>query len=1141
MAERLLTPSKITAWLDCAHFLTLRHEVEAGTRTVERSPFGEMAQMLLDKGAEHERAVLDQYRAEGLSVFEVPEQDKADESFQQWVDRVGDVLGEGHDVVFQMPFVHDGIRGIADFLRRVDDAEGGTFTYEPIDAKLARNEAKPGHVLQLCFYAEAIGAGTGRMPEWMRIELGSGRSEAVRVANVLPYWRRLRGRLAELLTEDDPEDGVVATRPKPCDHCQFCEFELVCDAQWRAADSLVHVAGLRTADRLRLQQDGVTTIAALAELDRAVAALDPVRQDTFVRQARLQVQARNAPDDTPPFELLSGLPAPGPTGLPAPGLIGFAALPAPDDGDVFLDFEGHPFWHADAELFFLFGLIERSPAGEWEFRAFWAHTKAEEATATEALVDHLATRRAQFPDMHVYHYNHTERSSLERLVTEHGVAELALEQLISTGAFVDLLPIVKGAMQVGVEGYGLKHVERLTDYERGHEIDQGAGAVVEYERWMASPEQAGLDRISAYNEDDVRATRALRDWLVTRRPTELAWRPAVLGRDEPDASLDERIEALHASGPGTVEHLMGDLLGYWRRERQVVGADAYRLSIADEVDQLDSLSAITRLTFRGTKDQVSAKTGRPLKWPWARFTFPPQPVDVDIRKGSKLIVALDEQEWLFFKVEHIDAAAGELSVTWDEAAAQAGIHPTSLVHYEWFQEGAKLTALEDLADEMLAGGVERGGRVGHAMLRRDLPAFVPGRGPDGGVFVGDVDAICGWASGLDRSSVPIQGPPGTGKTFTGAHLIRTLVNAGLRVGVTAMSHAAIDNLMQAVVDRFADEGDAHDLRAVRKAKEGSVRGIRYVDDNAGVARGDFDVVAGTTWLFASKPMREHPVDVLVVDEAGQLGLADTVAATISATNVILLGDPQQLPQVCKATHPGGAGASALEHLLDGELTVPADRGVLLETTWRMHPDVCSFISEVMYAGRLHSHESCGAQSAAGQTGLRWLRAEHTGCSTESPEEAAIVVAKVEELLGRDWTDQHGVTRPLAATDFMVVAPYNDQRRCIEAALRDNPATRGIEVGTVDKFQGQEAAVVLFSMTTSSSEFMPRSADFLFSKNRLNVAISRARCLAFLICTDQLLDTRAKDVEEMELISALCAFVERATLPSGGVRTGELVT
>ena len=1088
--------------------------------------------MLLAKGLEHETAVLERYRTDGLSVHVVPDRDKANnESFQQWVDRVGDVLAEGHDVVFQMPFVHEGIRGIADFLRRVDDPDTGTFTYEPIDAKLARKEAKPGHVLQLCFYAEAIEAATGVLPEHMHIELGSGRTETIRTADVLAYWRRLRGQLAKLLSDDAPTDTVA----EPCTHCDFCDFEQVCEDDWRAADSLVHVAGVRAADRVTLTNDGVATIAALAELDREVVDLDEARRETFVRQARLQVQARNAPDAKPPFELLEAPShtdhAPLDDDADAPDPIGFAALPAPDDGDVFLDFEGHPFWHADAELFFLFGLIERSPAGEWEFKAFWAHDKPEEAVATKALIDHLAARRVQFPDMHVYHYNHTERSSLERLVTEHGVAELALEQMITTGLFVDLLPIVKGAMQVGVEGYGLKHIERLTDYERGHEIDKGSGAVVEYERWMASKAPAEgaveLDRIAAYNEDDVRATRALRDWLVTQRPTDIAWRAAVIGQEEPDAELDARIEALHAFGPGTVEHLMGDLLGYWRRERSVVNADAYRLSIADEADQFESLAAITRLSFAGHRGPVQREDRQEAEVAGGALHVPAAAARRRRREGGEADHRAQRaglgcsSTW-----RPSTSTPASWRCTWNAAAVEKGVLPTSLVNYVWFREDAKLDGARG-AGRRDAGGTRRPGRpcdvaAGAAVVR-------PRQRPRSTVCSSaDVDAICGWSTGLDRSYVPIQGPPGTGKTFTGAHMIRTLVNAGKRVGVTAMSHAAIDNLMQAVVDRFAEEGDSENLRAVRKAKGGSVAGVQYVDDNTKVAEGDFNVIAGTTWLFASQAMRDNPVDVLVVDEAGQLGLADTIAATISASNVILLGDPQQLPQVSQASHPGGAGASALEHLLGDELTVPPDRGVLLETTWRMHPDVCEFISEVMYGGKLHSHESCVGQQAAGQTGLRWLRAEHEGCSTESAEEAAIVVAKVEELLGQPWTDQHGATRPLTVDDFMVVAPYNDQRRCIEAALRANPATAGVEVGTVDKFQGQEAAVVLFSMATSSSEFMPRTADFLFSKNRLNVAISRARCLAYLVCTDELLDTRARDVDEMALISALCSFVERAS-------------
>lgn len=1123
VAERLLTPSKITAWLDCAHYLMLRHEVDLGERSTPPNLFGEMAHMLIQKGLDHEQAVLELYRNAGREVFEVPGREPR-ESFSRWISRVGDVLGQGHDVVFQMPFVHEGIRGIADFLERVVD-DDGTVTYEPVDAKLARNAAKPGHVLQLCFYSETITAQTGQVPEQVHIELGSGDRQSVRVADVLPYWRRLRSQLAKVIAEP-PTD---LTKPEPCDHCGFCEFEQVCEAEWRSVDSLVHVAGARRADRALLESNDVGTIVALAELDREIAGLDTIRSERLVRQASLQVEARNAPEDAPPpFELVDA-PAAATGDLPEldaepiePELTGFGALPEPDDGDVFLDYEGHPFWKANVGLFFLFGLIERED-DEWRFKASWAHDQAEEAQATQALVDYLAERRRRFPNMHVYHYNHTERTSLVRLAADYGVAELELEQLIDTGLFVDLFPIVAGAMQVGVESYGLKHVELVTDYERSHDIDKGAGAVVEYEHWMKDHDRARLDRIGRYNEDDVRATQAVRDWLVDHRPDDVGWRDAVLVPELDDEELDARIEALHAHGPGTDEHLMGDLLGYWRRERRVVAADCLRLSMAEDHDQFESLGAIARLKFEGFEARFT-NAGNERKWPVAVFSFPPQPIDPDIKEKAKLIQALSEQEWAFFTLDAIDSVAGTLEVSWNQKMIDQGVYPTSLAHHNWYREAPKPDALCELADRMLAGDATA---VGHAIVRNEPARFHPGESPADGAFVGGFEKVCEWAPYLDHSFVPIQGPPGTGKTFTGAHVIRTLVKAGKRVGVTAMSHRAIDNLMEAVVERFAEEGDK--LRAVRKAKKGSVDGVEYVDDNTKCATGPYDVIAGTTWLFANQAMRDNPVDVLVVDEAAQLGLADTLAATVSAANVLLLGDPQQLPQVSKASHPNGSGASALEHLLGEDArTFPPDRGVLLDVTWRMHPDVCGFISDVMYEGKLTNEPSCDGQTTSAGTGLRWIRSEHLGQSTESPEEAAIVVDTIASLLGTDWTDQHGITRQLTTDDFIVVTPYNDQRRLLTQTLSANPGSLGVEVGTVDKFQGREAAIVLYSMATSSAESMPRNAEFLFSKNRLNVAISRARCLAYLICTDELLDTRARNVSEMELISALCSFVENAT-------------
>ncbi|MGO9157746.1 DEAD/DEAH box helicase, partial [Mycobacterium sp.] len=315
-----------------------------------------------------------------------------------------------------------------------------------------------------------------------------------------------------------------------------------------------------------------------------------------------------------------------------------------------------------------------------------------------------------------------------------------------------------------------------------------------------------------------------------------------------------------------------------------------------------------------------------------------------------------------------------------------------------------------------------------------------------------------------------------------------------------------------------------------KRQRGNLPGVTYTNDNKHCAQSEFNLVAGTTWLFAGDAMRGAPVDVLLVDEAGQLALADTLAASRSADNLVLLGDPLQLPQVAQAVHPGGGGRSVLEHVLDNDVTMAADRGVFLTETRRMHPDVCSFISDEVYEGRLVSHPSCSQQTTVFGTGLRWLQAHHQANSTKSPEEAEIVAAEIERLIGTPWTNQRGEAHPLTVNDFMVVAPYNDQVSLIRNRLNREDRTRGVPVGTVDKFQGQQAAVVFFTMATSTGADMTRGVDFLFSRNRLNVAISRARCLAYLVCTEGLLNTRARTVPEMRLLSTLSAFVEWSQRP-----------
>jgi uncharacterized protein len=391
-----------------------------------------------------------------------------------------------------------------------------------------------------------------------------------------------------------------------------------------------------------------------------------------------------------------------------------------------------------------------------------------------------------------------------------------------------------------------------------------------------------------------------------------------------------------------------------------------------------------------------------------------------------------------------------------------------------------------------------------------------------------------WVGELDRSVVAVQGPPGTGKTYRGARLIRRLLKEGKRVGVTGPSYAAIGNLMEAVVELFEAEGDLDTLRASQRYRTGDPRALEgkidYASSNPKGAHPRYQLVAGTSWFFCSAEIEAAPVDVLLVDEAGQVALADVVAMSLFASNVILLGDPLQLEQVSNAVHPEGSGASSLEHMLAGHQTIPDDRGVFIAETRRMHPSICRFISSQIYEDRLSSHPSCALQVVEGHgAGLRWLEATHEGNTTRSTEEAMLISSTIAELLGTPWTNQEGVTTPLVAADFMVVAPFNDQREELCRVLSLSPATSPVvaSVGTVDKFQGREAPVVFFSMTTSSSEGLSRGADFLFSRSRLNVAISRARSLAYLVSTDALLGTRATDVEGMRLIGTLNAFVEEA--------------
>ncbi len=617
---------------------------------------------------------------------------------------------------------------------------------------------------------------------------------------------------------------------------------------------------------------------------------------------------------------------------------------------MIFDIEGDPFWEPARGLHFLFGLVLRDGA-DWRYQPMWAHDRVEERRLFEGFVDLVHERLARDPGMHVYHYGAYEKAAITQLMGIYASREDAVDELLRRKVFVNLHTVVRQGLRAGVGSYSLKEIEALAEFERRADVKSGTRAVLAYERWMDTGDPARLESIAAYNDEDCRATLALRDWLVARRPDDASWADveAVAARDDADAGERGALRAALVEGaePGSPRWLAGELLEYHRREARPgwwwFFERLNQMTVEELVDDAESIGGLAPVG-RGIPDKKSLRH---------RLAFPPQqhklgagdkPYDPATRKLAGTIVDVDD-------------VGGTLELRRGPGLADVPL-PRALVPGGPLTTTEQRRALGRLAASMLAGD----GR--YPALRDILARNAPrlrGRPAGGSVQTIDTEELRGLTSALDGSYLFIQGPPGTGKTWTGARLVTALMRLGRRVGVAATSHKAIHNLLAEVEKAAREEGVR--FRGLKKCSDtndeslyhgDSITNAREVADFAG-ARPDVLLFAGTSWLFAHRDLdggATPMIDTLVIDEAGQVSLADALAMGAAARNVVLLGDPLQLAQVSQGTHPPGTEASVLEHLLGAHATIPPDRGVFLERTRRMHPDVCRFISEVVYESRL---------------------------------------------------------------------------------------------------------------------------------------------------------------------------------------------
>jgi uncharacterized protein len=1122
-----LTATDLVAHSACNHLMTLEKRVAVG-ELAKPDHYDPLLEILRERGQRHESAYLEHLRADGQAVTTIDGYEVDDRSVSQTVE----AMKAGEQVIAQAALRNGAWSGRADFLMRVEKLSAlGAWSYEVIDTKLAR-ETKGGTVLQLCLYADLLSDIQEVDPEFIHViaPWTDYQPQTFRFADYAAYFRQVRKAAENDINTEDP----IETYPDPKSHCDICRWQTQCDQRRRDDDHLCLVANISKAQIVELNAHGVATMKGLAELPTPIP-FEPKRGtkpslEKVRAQALIQVLARETAELR--REFLD----------PAPG-SGFGALPEPSAGDVFFDIESDQFV-GEHGLEYLFGYAFRNADSDLEYRAEWAFDPDAEKTAFERFADFITERRQQFPGMHVYHFAPYEPSALKRLMGRYASRENEIDNLLRGLVFVDLLSVVRNGLRASVESYSLKKLEPFFKFERKVSLHDANVALTRLSSQIELDDFDSVDEetksvVESYNADDCYSTAALRDWLEGLRD-ELISEGHSIDRPEPGAEASEeadeqaqRIQALVdklTEGVPVDEDertreqqgrwILAHLLEWHRREEKSVWWEYFRLSELQPDELLRERAAIAGLELVGTIE--TSNRGIPTD----RYKFIPQ--DTEVRAGDDLKSAGGDD---LGKVESVSMEDGTLDIK--KKGATAEIHPEAVFTHTLIRTNEQKAALFRLGEYVAEHGLEGDGpfKAGRSILLRSKVD------EDGIPLQHDdeltLDAALRIAPTLNGDVLPIQGPPGTGKSFTGAHVICDLVEKGMTVGITANSHKVIRNLIDKAIAVAVERGT--DLRCIQKpsgdSKEPDQHNLTFAKSNKEVFQALSDgaaQVAGATSFLWAREEAQDTLDVLIVDEAAQMALANVVAVSACAKSLILLGDPQQLEQPTQGSHPDGTDCSALDHLLEGHQTISDDQGLFLGITYRLHPEICRFNSELFYENKLSSvaraanHEIKSEGSLSG-TGLRYLPVEHSGNTSSSTEEANEVFRIVNEILSSNttWIDGEGCEHELTLADILIIAPYNAQVFEIHQRLPD------ARVGTVDKFQGQEAPITIFSMATSSHADAPRGMEFLYSPNRLNVAISRAKCLAILVASPAVFEAECKTPRQMQLANAFCRYTELA--------------
>ena len=1122
----------------------------------------ELMGLLAEKGNIHEALFLEQLKqddgAEQVAVIEEDRKTAGPETLK--------AMQDGYKVIFQAYLEREGFAGFADFLvRREGKSKLGDYYYEAWDTKLSKT-TRPYFIVQLCCYSWMLEEIQGRRPEEAVVVLGDKKQDRYRIAAYYSYFQSLK---QQFLNTQANFVADLSTMPDPALYSDHGAWGSYAKSLLQESDSLALVATIRKSQIKKMRDVGIHTLTELANTTTdSIKGVAPETLYKLKAQADIQLKSRGL--ETPLFKVLQ-----------QDNGKGLSALPQASVFDVFFDIEGHPLLEGGLE--YLWGVsyhnTHATQGKNYAFKDWWAHTPQQEKVAFEGFIDWVYQRYQQDPAMHVYHYASYEITAMRKLSTRNQTRLDEVAEMLKHGVFIDLYKVVKNGLLIGEPNYSIKSVEHLYRGKRTTDVANGGESVVFYENWreqggvenwsqqangyknwLANPEQFDwkawpeLNDIRDYNIDDCESTLELVDWLrIQQQQSGVVYSPPEVDDEEEKEATDrqqqnaEKRQALIQRQQDLIDQFensetlqqdpnaetLVSLLHFYTRERKPQ-LWSYFDRLEKSPDELfDDDTVIQNITIT---DKIQAEKGVQFIGTYSKD----QPIRTD--KVSTATVQNSDIKVTQIKLTELNEHQGEISFI--VKAEQAELLTDQSITLFADESFINTDALENKLCEITEEYFDRGSLSGAAntLINQENPQFKSTgtplpisrhRYPDDTNYL---NAIISAIQTMDNSCLCIQGPPGSGKSFTAKHVISALVKQGKRIGIMSNSHAAILHLLTSVIKELPDSNIAKvggfKTQAVFKEiyPEQDYPNFYYrggMSFTKSQPYQSFSVIGATAYAFVKDVVHEDPLDFLFVDEASQVALANLIAISGAAKNIVLMGDQMQLEMPIQGSHPGNSGSSALEFMLKGHAVIPEDKGIFLERTYRMHPAVCQPLSEMVYEGKLTADKANQNQAIniespkyiSQQNGILSIPVNHEGNTQSSEEELAIVQLLIDELLTGTFTNKQGEQRPITDQDILIVAPYNMQVHLLKEKLKGD-----LKIGTIDKFQGQEAPVVIISMAVSDVEDSSRGLGFVFDINRLNVAISRAQALAIVVANQGLENCHVNGLEQMEKVGFFCSIV-----------------